>query len=710
MKSRLFRAFPGQKFPCWAAIALLALGKVCAQSQPSDDFANKSIEELMNIDVTSVSRKDQKLSKIPAAVYVITQEAIKRSGATIIPDLLRMAPGVQVAQVEANRWAISVRGFNGIYSNKLLVLVDGRTVYTPSFSGVYWDQLLEIPLDTIDRIEIVRGPGGAVWGANAVNGVVNIITKDSSETQGGKVSIGAGSSETGDYLAQYGGKVKGAFTYRAFGQFDSFTSNNLPDGRSGADGWQSGSGGFRMDRGNEKTAKDSFSVEGNLYKSSGNQLISEQLLSNGSNLRQPMTDDGFDVTARWTHNISERAQTSLQIYDNHYSREDTGILEHSNTVDVDFQNHIQLGSRNDVVWGAGYRFTNDGATSVLGAQRSFSALGYFVQIAPAALDYSLPSAFFQDEIKLAENLSLTAGAKLEHNFFTGFQYEPSLRLAWTPSAKSTEWAAASQASRQPSRLETGLDLQYSPLPIAPNVYLNVNDLGNADFQSERMRDYETGYRIIPNQRVSFDVTSFFSLYRDLQSGGLLPISTAMQPDGLHFRVPLEYQNGFRSEDYGIEFASTWNVAPRWKLSGNYSWIRVLTGFTNPFRLPNFGPLATLLPPQFLTPEAIQSFSPSSSIGAAVPPENQAALQSYVDVSKKLSFDNSVYFVGRLGLINVPAYTRVDSRFGYKFNTHFEARLSGQNLLSPGHLEFASVAQVSSVQVPRSIFGNVVWTF
>ncbi len=228
------------------AILTALQSPVLAEDQPNNaDFANQSIEQLMNVDVTSVSRKQQKLSKVPAAIYVITQEEITRSGATTIPDVLRMAPGVQVAQVDANRWAISVRGFNDIYSNKLLVLVDGRTVYSPSFSGVYWDQI-DIPLDTIERIEVVRGSGGTMWGANAVNGVISIITKSSMDTKGARISIGGGSTEPGDYLAQYGGKLGSNAAYRTFGHYSDF--NPLTFGSSKADdGWSIGSGGFRLD-------------------------------------------------------------------------------------------------------------------------------------------------------------------------------------------------------------------------------------------------------------------------------------------------------------------------------------------------------------------------------------------------------------------------------------------------------------------------------
>jgi iron complex outermembrane receptor protein len=333
-----------------AAALLVASAVFSAQAQsPSSqgDFANKSIEELMNIDVTSVARKDQKLWKTPAAVYAITQEEIQRSGATTIPDLLRMAPGVQVAQVEPDRWAISVRGFNGLYSNKLLVLVDGRTVYTPSFSGVYWDQI-DIPLDTIERIEVIRGPGGTVWGANAVNGVINIITMSARDTQGAKVTAGAGSEQTAGYLAQFGGKIGDSGAYRISGGYSAFGALPTHDGSHLNNGWDVEHGGFRLDQ--KLSATDSLTLEGNAFSTNGN--LDERAFPGVPPVMTELANHGFDVMGRWTRTHSERSQSSLQVYETNYSRSDTGMSENLHTLDLDFQNQFQAGSRNNIVWAA----------------------------------------------------------------------------------------------------------------------------------------------------------------------------------------------------------------------------------------------------------------------------------------------------------------------------------------------------------------------
>ena len=693
-----------------ASLALLACQLAPGQTagnQPDDDYANKSIEELMNIPVNSVARKDQKLSKSPAAVYVITEEAIQRSGATIIPDLLRAVPGVQVAEAESNRWAISVRGFNGIYSDKLLVLVDGRTVYAPSFSGVYWDQLLAIPLDTIERIEVVRGPGGALWGANAVNGVINIITKSSKESQGTQLVIGSGSAQTSSLQARYGGTVGQWGTYRVIGQYEGFAERpGVGTAGPARDGLHFGSGGFRLDSGPAFSSKDSFYAEGNFFQADAKEILTSGATNQSS--QQPLYDQGFDVTARWTHKHSDSSESSLQIFDNHYQRYDFGLQEHSNTLDFDFQNHTAIGSRNDVVWGANYRFTDSSLRTAMDPESAFETLGYLIRVVPVSQKYSLFGTFLQDEIRLTDNLSFTAGAKLEHNAFSGFGYEPNLRLAWSNTSRSTFWAAASQSLRQPSVRETALRLQTAPITAIPQIAIDSSLSGNTGVVNERVRDFEGGYRVIPADRLSFDVTGFYSTYRDLLSSYLDPPSLVPQAGGLHLTIPWRYANGASARDYGAEFTSNWNVVPRWKLTGSYSWARSFVRSEGDFSQATPGPL-TLLPPAMQS-ALIQGFLASlTGNSATLPPQHQIAIQSFVDVSKRLSFDNSLYFVGRLN-IGVPAYTRFDSRLSYHFNPHLEARIIGQNLLEPQHIEFANASPAAVTLVPRSVFVELRWTF
>ncbi len=675
-------------------------------SLPADDFANKSIEELMNVDVTSVSRKDQKLSRTPAAVYVITQEAIQASGATTIPDLLRMAPGVQVAQVEPDRWAISVRGFNSIYSNKLLVLVDGRTVYTPSFSGVYWDQI-NIPLDTIERIEVIRGPGGTVWGANAVNGVINIITSNARDSQGTRITAGAGSAQTAGYQVRYGGQIADSGAYRIFGSYSNFESFPTAQGINLKNGWGLENGGFRVDQ--KISSRDSVVAEGNVFNSNGGLNLQGSALSPVATAQ--LSNRGFNVMGRWTRTYSETSQTSLQFYQSDYSRHDTGFLENMHTSDFDFQNQFRAGSRNDVVWGGGYRYSSDNISSAFGEAGTILGVSN-AQLLPQAKGYSLFSTFVQDEIPLSDRLALTAGSKFEHNAFSGFEYEPSARLAWTLSDSSTAWAAVSRAVRQPSRLETALNVQYPPMPVGNGIAVGQQIVGNPDFQPETVVDYEAGYRVMPNNRVSFDLAAFYSLYSKLQSYGLLAPVLSPSQDLTVFTLPVQYVNGQKAHDYGAEGAVTWNVIPRWRLAGSYSWLRsnlffpagASNGEAGIYGNSPFAGMLTQVADQLVS--SLTAGSPQS--GTA--PRQQFGLQSYLKVNPKISFDNSLYYVGRLAAFGVPSYMRLDSRLGYKLRPGIQTSIVGQNLLSPQHLEFGNVAQAVSSQIPRSVFGSVTWSF
>ena len=364
-----------------------------AQLPTPRDLTQFSLEDLMNVQVTSVSKREQKLSKAGAAVYVINQEDIRRSGATNIPDLLRMVPGVHVAQMNTHTWAISIRGFTDKYGDKVLVMIDGRSVYTPLTSGVNWDQQ-DVPLEDIDRIEVIRGPGGTVWGANAVNGVINIITKSSKATPGGLISAGAGSQEAAQGLVQYGGRIGAKGAYRVFGDYTNLGNSPAPTAQAVTDGWHKSHAGFRSDW--ELSPKDTMTVQGDLFQSREAQTI-DTLFTNDLP-REEIFDDQITVGAgnvlgRWDHTLLNGSGTSLQVYYDHYDRVERGLGETRNTVDVDFQHHLTLGSRNNIVWGAGYRVTSDNITP-----------GYAIRYQPARRTDNLFSAFVQDEIRLTPSL------------------------------------------------------------------------------------------------------------------------------------------------------------------------------------------------------------------------------------------------------------------------------------------------------------------
>lgn len=679
---------------------------VDAQSAPND-LANKTIEELMNVDVTTASRKQQKLSKVPAAVYVVTREAIERSGAANIPDLLRTVPGVHVAQVEANRWAISVRGFNASYSNKLLVMVDGRTVYTPSFSGVYWDQI-DIPLDTIERIEVVRGSGGAVWGANAVNGVINIITENSSASTGSRIEASAGNFLRGSVDTRLGSKVNDNFSYRIFGDYRNYAGLVSPYSNAKADAWSMRHGGFRVDA--SLTPKDKLTVDGDGFSTRGGELLAFGASPQLGVVSSPLENDGFHLLTRWTHTHSDTSESSLQVYQNEYQRTDTGLQEQSNTVDVDFQNHTEVRGRNDVVWGAGYRFTADSARSTRSRAQQLLTQGFTVKVLPQEMGYSLFSGFLQDEFRISNDVSVVAGTKLEHNVFTGLEYEPTLRALWTPSDTSTLWAAVSRSVRQPSRIETSVLVDFAPIPILPGLTLNTEIAPNPAIASEKAMTYELGYRATPASRVSVDLATFYSRYSSLHGNN--PGSVSLQP-GAAGGLALAYPNGYaatgQATNFGGEIAASAQILSRWKMSGSYSYLHDVasTGITRSLT----AQLGALLPSEYaVSLQRTLQASAGSALIAGSTPNHMAGLQSYFDLTRKWSFDQFVFYVGTLPAMQVPSYVRLDLHSGYKLSHGVQLRFGAQNLLAPRRLEFAEPSQFISTEPVRNISGGITWAF
>jgi iron complex outermembrane receptor protein len=671
-KRRSYSKIVGSNFPLRLALtaALTALSS-WAQQPNNPDLSQASLEDLMNIQVTSVSRKEQKLSKTGAAIFVITQEDIRRSGATNIPDLLRLAPGVDVAQVDANRWAISIRGFSDQHANKVLVLIDGRSVYSPSFSGVFWD-MEDVPLEDIERIEIIRGPGGTVWGANAVNGVINIITKSAAATQGGLISAGAGSEDRADTLAQYGGKIGQTGDYRVFGRYFDTASSVFPDGRQAADGWQGGHAGFRSDW--NLSQRDTLTVQGDFLQTDESQTLTT-LFSNAlpleKTLNNPVTATAGNILGRWDHTLANGSEMSLQVYDDYSRHVDTGFVDTQNTVDLDFQHHLALGSRNDLVWGLGAR-----------AIDSQYGVGFDFTIVPNRRLDRLFSAFLQDELKLTNTLSLTIGSKFEHNDFTGFEFEPSAQLVWTPTGRQTLWLSASRAIREPSPIDVGLQDDAAIVPMGPSFGV-VTVEGNPNIKAEEFRDLELGYRALVNKRVSLDATTFTGLYRNLESLAVQTPYLASQQGFPYLVLPELFVNGGRASTYGAEFFANWNVTDRWRISPGYSY----------FHMNVDGDSSALATP------------------TGVSPNHQFQVRSLLDLPHHLEWDSTVGYVSKLAEGNVPAYVRVDSRIGWRLGEFVELSVVGQNLLTPRHVEFSNtIYPLDYTLVERSVFGKVTWRF
>ena len=654
------------------AAALLATMPAWPQEKPKD-LAERSMEDLMNMEVTSVSKKEQKLSQVAAAIFVISQEDIRRSGATNIPDLLRMVPGLDVAQINANTWAISARGFNLQFANKLLVLIDGRAVYTPLFGGVYWDTQ-DVPLEDIERIEVIRGPGGAVWGANAVGGVINIITKKTADTLGGLVSGGGGTQAHGFGTVQYGGKINEDTSYRIFTKYlnsDHFSDLN---GQDAQDGWHLLRGGFRLDTNVSK--KDSLTFQGDIYTGNEGAIIVHSVLSPPDNIdvQRIAALSGGNVLGHWNHIFSSRADTTLQFYFDRYKRDGPESNEVRDTFDIDFQNHVALGARHDLIWGLGYRHTSDHTAGTI--DQAFI---------PANVAAELFNAFLQDQITLKPNrVSLYLGAKLENNYFTGFDLQPSARVAWTPTNRRTLWAAISRASRTPTRRDENINAALAALPGPAEVAL----LGNPKFQSEHVIAYELGYRAQPVDRLSLDLTIFFNNYHNLESAEHL--AAFVDPNSVPplLILPVSLGNKLYGTTEGVEASVKWKVTNRWTLSPGYSFLEM-----------------------HLHTQSNSLDSSSVVDGQGSNPGHQAQLRSHLELPKNFSWDTSAYFVGPLPAQFVPAYTRLDTQLNWRLVERAELSVVGQNLIKDHHAEFNDQFQsVNSSQVKRSAYAKITWHF
>ena len=654
------------------ACYVLAPCAAFAQAPKPPDLTQFSLEDLMNVQVVSVSRKEQPLSKTGASIFVITQDDIHRSGAANIPDVLRMAPGVNVARIDANAWAISIRGFNSRYSDKILVLIDGRSIYSPAFSGVYWDQI-DVPLEDIERIEVIRGPGGTVWGANAVNGVINIITMSSKSTQGGLIVAEAGSQESGS-LAQYGGIAGAAGTYRAFGRYSNTDSSVNSASGAAADGWHEFHGGFRADL--DLSPQDKLMVQGDVYQSTEGQTLTTvlaQQLPAVATFNDPITVASGDLQARWSHTLENGSDMSLNVYYNHANRLDQGLVEDSNTFDIDFQHHLALNSRNDVVWGLSYRVTNDKLTS-----------GYDNMWFPPQRTDSLYSAFVRDEIKLAESAWFTVGSKFEHNAYTGFEYEPGAQFVWTPTARQTIWLSASQAIRQPARQDTDIQFDAAIIPLIGGNFGVLQFEGNKNIKAEQLRDYEVGYRAQVTRRLSLAASAFRSYYRHLETSEPATPYFVDAPGPPHFVFPFNIVGAAHARTYGGEIFATWNVTNRWRLSPGYSLLRM---------------------------NVIQDpLSESSAAVSGDAPEHQIQIRSSVGLRANLDWDTSLYFVGRVSVEQVPSYTRLDTQIRWRIRRPIEFSVVGQNLLTARHVEFGNTYGVDYTQVQRSVLGKITWRF
>lgn len=596
----------------------------------------------MGMEVSTVSRTESTVARTPAAVYIITNEMIRRSGARNLPEVLRLAPGVEVAQVTKTTWAISIRGFNARYANKLLVQIDGRAIYTPTFGGVFWDQE-QVFLNDVERIEVIRGPGAAVWGANAVNGVINIVTKEAAGTQGLYVESGGGDEHRSFNSLRAGGR-QGDLHWRVYGmQLDDAPGyTTLPEGAW--DSMQLCQGGFRVDW--TPTCRDTLTLQGDFL--GGNETLRQQTFI--GYVLEPESVRTTDFLGRWTRKLNDETDWSIQLYyDNLYRSATQAAPQRINqsTFDFDSQYHAKLGSRHDMVCGFGYR-NYDIMVDVQGS--TFT-------IEPPTCSFDIISYFVQDTLELRRDLwYLTAGIKLEHNNFTDFEYQPSVRLLWTPDDRTSIWGAVSRAVRTPS--------------VADRDFLLVGGFvqGSRAVRSEDLLAYELGIRRQPTDKLYWDLAVFFNRYDNLI--GLYP---ALPPPEIVSNIGI-------GDCYGYELVVTYDVNPHWRLRGAYSFL---------VEDVDYGPNAL---PFYVLPG-------SNS-------RNQCFLHSAWDLSHRTTLDMIWRYVDSLA-VGVPQYLVMDVRLAWEPSNNLEFALVGQNLLDNHHLEFTDVFSTVT-EVPSGFYGMVSW--
>jgi iron complex outermembrane receptor protein len=654
------RAFKRQRAAL--AVVMLCLSPIAvAETESTGELKQLSLEQLMDIQVTSVARHSESILQAPASVQVVTRDEIRRSGATSIPEALRLADNLQVAQKNSHDWGISARGFNASLANKLLVMIDGRTVYTPLFSGVFWNDQ-DYLLEDIERIEVISGPGGTLWGANAVNGVINIITRSAVDTQGMYAEAGGGNQLKSLAGARYGGSFGAGASYRVYGKYFDRDDEVYPGGQRAGDGWHQAQTGFRIDA--TASARDLLSLHGDFYQGHA-----------GLDTGGAAQTAGGNVLGRWTHTMSDDSDLNLQTYYDRTHLVDpipqaalngvvlapAGLLHDDlTTYDIDLQHRFSLASGHSLVWGLGYRHTHDVVANA-------PALGFL----PTRLDQSLFSAFLQDEIAIRDSLSVILGSKLEHNDYTGFELEPNIRVRWSIARDQSLWSAISRAARTPSRIDRDL---AEPAP----PYITIVKGGSA-YGSEYVTAYEVGYKARVSPGSTASVSVFRNLYRDVRSLSFTP--------GTVF--PVFVSNNVAGHTEGVEVTADEQLLESWSLHAGYDYLH-----------------------EKLHVRPGQS-DLNNALGETADPRHRFTVRSALNLPARLHWDAAVRWVDSL-VVNsgassgkVPAFFELDTRIGWAMSPGLEISVTGQNLLHGHHPEYG-FPSLARIEIERSVYGKIAW--
>ncbi len=636
-------------------------GQSTGDGSTINSLKQMSLQQLSSVVVTSVSKSAQPLSTAPAAIYVISHDDIVRSGATSLPEILRLAPNLQVAQISATSYAISARGFNLYGADKLLVLIDGRSVYTPYFSGVFWDEQQVLPQD-IDRIEVISGPGATLWGANAVNGVINIITRKSDSTQGGELDPSIGTLQR-QGSAQYGGRIGDQLTYRIYGTTFARDSDDTSTGAIARDGWDKTQAGMRSDW---SGTSDLLTIQGDAYDGSEEQAAApnEDIL-------------GHNVLGRWTHESSADSSLQVQGYYDYSARISPGYGgDELSVYDLDLQQSFRLGEAQQLVWGGGYRVEHDDFPNFFTLNQLTVPVADWVAslyFDPASRTLERYNLFVQDGVALSRTVNLTVGVKGEKDAYVPVAALPDVRLSWQLPDEQLLWAAVSQAVRAPSREDRDL---YGSL-----VYgLGTTRLGaiatliGDDMQSEKLTAYEIGYRAQPVSVLSFSVSTFYNRYQDLRSLQETPVTI----------LPTFYDNGMEGFTYGVETWGSWQALDWWRLSAGANLLREDLTFR----------------PGYSTIAGIAS--------AGDDPSHQISLRSSMDLGRAFSWEADMRWIGALPDPAVPAYAELNSRIGWNASDSLTVALTGANLLHSRHVEY--IVAPTTIEIARSAMLDVKLRF
>lgn len=630
-------------------------------------LADLSLEQLGSVEVTSVSKSVQNLQSAAAAITVVTNEEIRRSGATSIPDALRFVPGINVARQSASEWAVSSRGFSSISSEKLLVLSDTRSIYTPLFSGVLWD-VQDYLLEDIDRIEVIRGPGASLWGSNAVNGVINITTKKAQDTQGLYVETALGTEDRVTAAARYGATAENGASYRIYGKYID-RDDTLNSTATSTDDWHLGHVGARSDW--DVTTSDSITVQGDLYHGTiGKHAPSITVIGRqGPTGGLDVDVSGGNVLGRWQHQIDDTSNFVLRAYYDNTHRNDPSYRDDLNTFDVDFQHQFDFTARQQIIWGLNYHLT----------ENKNVGKGIF-NVDPDFSRDQLFGLFVQDQIALLDSLHLTLGTKFEHNDFSGYETQPSARLAWQFSPSSTLWTAVSRAVRVPTRLER--DIAVEVTFDDPSVVLQ----GNRDFKSEVLESYEVGYRWQARDNLALDLAAFHNHYSGLAS---LEVGTPyINPVNGFTVIPIINKNTTDGSTQGIETQITFVPISVWRFSVNYSYLDMQ-----------------------IDPTGLDINRGAFLAGAT--PRHQFGLRSFLDLPADTELDIQFRYLSAIRhlpqIVNgdgISAYGEMDLRLAKRLSKQLEVSLVGQNLLHDHHTEFGTPEARGDIQ--RSVYAKITW--